>query len=243
MSPPENDRDEVGDISPAMDGWRQAEFPLQGKAQANFLRQSHKVIPGWFHTDVGDRAFAQAALGPFLTICPPQAPSGAHPGAAPCLPAPMQGEAEHPQRTQNLGSLLARLINPSGASATSGTQSPSRSPRPCSAYGSPQGLQPTPACAGFVPARTRFPRLTGCTNALRNALPPSRLGLRMHDADCETGGESERLRDTGCCRQGDGGVDSTGPKPLGLVLLGGGGEKNPKGTMSTRLERQRSRTH
>lgn len=62
------------DISqPWMGGARQ--FPLQGKARANFLAQFPKAIPECFNTNFGICGFAQASLSPFLTIC---VPPGSH---------------------------------------------------------------------------------------------------------------------------------------------------------------------
>jgi len=148
------------------------QFPLQGKAQAVFLRQSPKVIPGCFSTDSGGCSFVQAALSPCLAICTPprlpHTPWGAqHPGAAPCLTgAPCtrvhrcMGEAEQHKCTQNLGlpsAWPASPLNPRGASAAVAF------PKPVATYHHPYGftrdLQPAPARTGLAPARarTQFP--------------------------------------------------------------------------------------
>lgn len=120
-----------------------------------------------------------ACSWPFLPLPGlPHAPSGTWHLGAPCTRVHQcMDEAEQPGSPQNLGSPPAWLLKPSGVGATGEMWLPSQSSRP---YSSSQDLQPTLARAGFAPARvrTRFPRLTGCTNAPRNALPPTRMGLR-----------------------------------------------------------------
>lgn len=122
------------------------------------------------------------------------------------------GEAEQPKHTQDLGSLVAWLLNPRGASATGGMWLPSQRPW---LHNVREALLrdhhlPWHVLVLFpVRARTWFPRLTGCTNAPHNTLlllawgsnQPSAAGgglERLRDMECLGGGRDKAQRDSFC---------------------------------------------